>query len=61
MDWGQFQAYSYFGITAIMVIVLYGYIYHIYNAQKTGDRDYEKYSKIALDDDIDSTPIEEKI
>ena len=59
MDIATFQAYGYFFFTAFMVVVLYGYIYHLYSAEKKGTRDYEKYGNIALHDDITDQPIEE--
>lgn len=60
MDWGQFQAYGYFALTALMVLSLYGYIYHLYKDQQSGRRDYEKYSRMALDDELDDNPVEPK-
>ena len=58
MDWVAFAPYGYFFLTAAMVFFLYGYIRHLYKSQKSGERDYEKYGNIALDDDITSEPIE---
>ncbi len=58
MDIGQIQAYAYFGFTAFLVFVLYGYIYHLYSSEKKGTRDYEKYANIALDDEITDKPVE---
>ena len=55
----EFAPYGYFFLTALMVFFLYGYIMHLYKSEKTGERDYEKYGKIALDDEITSEPIEE--
>jgi len=40
--------------------MLYGYIVHLYRSEKKGERDYEKYGNIALDDEITSTPVEDK-
>jgi len=60
VDWGQFQAYGYFALTALMVLSLYGYIYHLYKDQQSGRRDYEKYSRMALDDELDDNPVEPK-
>ena len=54
----EYQGYGYFFLTALMVFLLYGYIFHLYRSEKTGRRDFEKYGKIALDDDITSDPIE---
>lgn len=58
MNWEEFAAYGYFFLTALMVALLYGYIYHLYRSEKTGRRNYEKYGKIALDDEITSEPVE---
>jgi len=38
--------------------MLYGYIIHLYRSEKKGERDYERYGNIALDDEVTSTPIE---
>ncbi len=59
MDIAQIQAYAYFFFTAAMVLVLYSYIYHLYSSKKKGKRDYEKYSNIALNDEITDKPVEE--
>jgi cytochrome c oxidase cbb3-type subunit 4 len=59
VDIATFQAYGYFFLTAFLVAVLYGYIYHLYSAERKGTRDYEKYGNIALHDDITDQPIEE--
>lgn len=59
MDIGQIQAYAYFIFTGFLVLVLYGYIYHLYSSEKKGTRDYEKYGKLALDDEITDKPVEE--
>ena len=58
MDIAQLQAYGYFGLTTLLVVALYGYIYHLYSKRKSADgHDYEEYSNIALNDDIDDTPV----
>jgi len=54
----EYQGYGYFFLTALMVFLLYGYIIHLYKSERTGRRDFEKYGKIALDDDITSSPVE---
>lgn len=38
--------------TVMLVVFLYAYFYFMYKAQKSGKRDYEKYSRLALDDGI---------
>ncbi len=52
------QATAYVILTGICVVMLYGYIYHLYSSEKKGTRDYEKYANIALDDELDSKPLE---
>lgn len=54
------QGYAKFFLILIVFIVFYSYAYSIYKRQKTGERDFEKYSKLVLDDAIDSKPLEEK-
>ena len=44
-------------MTIFLVIMLYGYIIHLYRSEKRGENDYEKFGNIALDDEIDSKPI----
>ncbi len=50
--------YGYFFLTALLVLLLYGYIWHLYKSEKIGRRNYEKYGKIALDDEIESEPVD---
>jgi len=52
------QAYGYVILTGFCVIMLYGYIYHLYSSEKKGTKNYEKYANIALDDELDSKPLE---
>lgn len=52
------QAYGYFFFTVFLVLILYGYIYHLYKSQRTGRKDYEKYANIALDDEVTDSPVE---
>jgi cytochrome c oxidase cbb3-type subunit 4 len=59
MDIAEIQAYAYFFLTAFLVLVLYGYIYHLYSSERKGERDYEKYGNIALNDEITDKPVEE--
>jgi cytochrome c oxidase cbb3-type subunit 4 len=58
VDIATIQAYAYFFFTAFLVLVLYAYIYHLYSSEKKGERDYEKYGNIALDDEITDKPVE---
>ncbi|HUH43076.1 MAG: cytochrome c oxidase, cbb3-type, CcoQ subunit [Sulfurimonas sp.] len=58
MSIAQFQAYGYFILIFLLVVVLYSYIYHLYTKKKDADGvDYESYSNMALKDDIDDTPV----
>jgi len=57
----EIQAYAYFAFTGLLCVILYSYIYHLYSSDKKGKTNYEKFSNIALDDDIDSTPIKKDL
>ena len=58
MGVAELQAYGYFALVGFLVLVLYGYIYHLYSAKKDADGlDYEEYSNMALHDDIGDTPV----
>lgn len=46
--------------TVLLVIFLYAYCYYMYKVQKSGKKDYEKYSRLALDDSIVDKPIESR-
>jgi len=60
MDIRELQGYASFFMTIFLVIMLYWYIMYLYRSEKKGERDFEKYGRIALDDNIDSTPVEDK-
>lgn len=55
-----YQGYGYFFLVVFLTIGLYSYIYHLYKSQREGRRDYEKYANLALDDDIDSSLLENR-
>jgi len=58
VTFNEFAAYAYFFLVVFLVIGTYSYIYHLYTKRKDASGvDYEHYSKMALDDDIDSTPV----
>ncbi len=57
MDIRELQGYASFFMTILFVVVLYWYIVYLYRSEKKGEKDYEKLGKIALDDEIDSKPI----
>ena len=54
------QGYAKFFILTVVLIVFYGYAYSIYKRQKTGERDFEKYSNIVHDDSCDAEPLEDR-
>ena len=54
------QGYGKFFIILFVFVVFYSYAYSIYKRQKTGERDFEKYSDLVHDDSFDSTPLEKR-
>ncbi len=54
------QGWGYVSMIFFLTIGFYIYIYYLYRSQKNGAKDYEKYSDMALNDDIDDTLIEGK-
>ena len=52
--------YGKFFITLFIFVVFYSYAYSIYKRDKTGERDFEKYSNLVHDDSLDSTPLEKR-
>ncbi len=58
MELKEIQGYLYFFFILFLTAILYGYIVHLYRSEKKGERDYEKYGKMALDDELDSKPVE---
>ena len=56
----ELQAYGYILFTVFLAVILYSYLYHLYRAEKTGTRNYEKYADIALHDNIDDAPVESR-
>lgn len=54
----EYRREMYVASTVALVVFLYAYFYYMYKAQKSGKRDYEKYSRLALDDDISDVLIE---
>jgi len=59
MDLAALQGYIYLIGTIVAVVMMYSYIVYLYKSEKEGVKDYEKYGNIALDDNIDSKPIEQ--
>ena len=56
----ELQAYGYIFLTAFLAITLYAYFFHLFKSEKTGRRNYEQYSKLALNDEIGGEILERK-
>lgn len=54
------QGYAKFFLVLAVFIIFYSYAYSIYKRDKTGERDFEKYSKLVHDDSSVSAPLEER-
>lgn len=53
------QGYAKFFIVAFVFVVFYAYAYSIYKRDRSGERDFERYSDLVLDDSIESKPLED--
>ena len=58
MSLAEIQGYAMFAFTVFLTVVLYGYILHLYRSEKKGLRDYEKYGRMAIEDEISDKPVE---
>ncbi|MBU0925045.1 CcoQ/FixQ family Cbb3-type cytochrome c oxidase assembly chaperone [bacterium] len=54
------QGYAKFFLILAVFTIFYSYAYSIYKRDKSGERDYEKYSNLVHDDSSVSTPLEER-
>jgi len=52
-----YQGYFYLFGTILLVLMMYGYIWYLYTGKKRGV-DYEKYSNLALNDELDDTLVD---
>ncbi|MGH2266959.1 cytochrome c oxidase, cbb3-type, CcoQ subunit [Campylobacter taeniopygiae] len=59
-EWEIFQGYGFFLFVVFLSLVLYSYLYHLYKAEKKGERNYEKYANLVLDDNINDCVLENK-
>lgn len=55
------QGVAFFILLVVLCLVLYGYFFHLRRSEKTGERNYEKYANLALDDHIDDSVLEPKV
>ena len=51
----------YFIVTLFLIIFLYSYAFSMWRRQKKGIHDYEKYGKLAVNDDLNDELIESRI
>jgi cytochrome c oxidase cbb3-type subunit 4 len=56
----ELSGYMKFTLITVVFIIFWSYIYSIYKRDKTGERDFESYSKLVLDDNINSKPLEDR-
>ncbi|WP_027327186.1 cytochrome c oxidase, cbb3-type, CcoQ subunit [Helicobacter pametensis] len=54
------QKNIYLIVTICLCVFLYAYIYSMYRSEKKGERNYEKYSRLALDDALSDEIIEKR-
>jgi cytochrome c oxidase cbb3-type subunit 4 len=52
------QGYAKFFITLFVFVFFTSYAYSMYKRDRTGERDFEKYSDIVHNDSFDSAPLE---
>ena len=59
-EYGTWRVIAYCTITLLLVLFLYGYIFSLYRRQQKGIEDYERYSNLALKDNLHDSIIEER-
>ena len=59
-EWELFQGYGFFFLVIFLVAVLYAYCFHLYRSERKGEKNYEKYAHLALEDDINDSVLENK-
>ncbi len=52
--------YGKFFILLFVFVIFYSYAYSLYKRQRTGERDFEKYTSLVHDDSFDSAPLEKR-
>jgi len=58
--WMTIAGYGKFFITLFIFVIFYSYAYSIYKREKTGEKNFEKYSDLVLNDSLDAVPLEKK-
>jgi len=56
----QLRIYGYLFGTGILIVILYSYIIYLYRSEKKGEKDFEKYGSLAIDDELSSRVLEKK-
>lgn len=54
------QGYLKFFLILAVFVIFYSYAWSIYKRQKSGEKDFEKYSDLVHDDSISSSPLEQR-
>ncbi len=54
-----FQGYAKFFLVLAVFIIFYSYAYSIYKRDRKGERDFEKYSSLVHDDNVEADPLED--
>lgn len=54
------QKFTYLIVTLLLCVFLYAYIFSMYKSEKKGTRNYEQYSRLALDDAYSDEIIEKR-
>lgn len=54
----ELQAYGFYVMLVAMVVILYSYWFHLKRSEKKGRKDYEKYSNLVLNDDLQDEILE---
>jgi len=52
--------YGKFFLLLFIFIMFYGYAFSMYKRQRSGERDFEKYSDLVLNDSLDAEPLERR-
>jgi len=52
--------YGKFFILLFVFIMFYAYAFSIYKRERKGERNFEKYSDLVLNDSLDATPLEKR-
>lgn len=54
----ELQGYGFFVLLVVMVVTLYSYWFHLKRSEKSKKKNYEQYSKLALNDSLDDQILE---